>query len=84
MAFRRKKIKDGDGKLIKEPVSCSVCKEKKAFHTMHGGALTYRGYGGNTCCNDCVDDMRGLNRILEDRESKDRMTEADYQTWGKL
>lgn len=72
MALHRKKRFD-------TPVKCSVCKERRAYHTVHGGLI--RG-GGRTICDDCYKYLQA-----EEHELHDRMfdyTEADYQTWMRL
>ncbi|WP_078598602.1 hypothetical protein [Evansella clarkii] len=82
MAFRRKRIKDPNGNFREHPVTCSICKDKTAFHTMHGGHVGhYKNYGGKTCCDDCVVAVREEENKLHARDSG-HMTEADWQTWG--
>lgn len=81
MAFRRRKLKcHVTGEFIKNPVTCYFCKSKKAFTSLHGH---YR-YGGLKCCDDCFPKVQKQVTIAEDRERNYHMTEADYQTWGKL
>ncbi|MCA1029274.1 hypothetical protein LCM23_25005 [Cytobacillus kochii] len=85
MALKRKKIKSSDGKFLNHPVTCYLCKEKKAFHTMHGGYVGhYNRYGGKTCCNDCFPSVKEEERKHFIRENDCEMSEADYQTWGRL
>jgi hypothetical protein len=58
VAFRRRKIKDSaTGEFISSPVKCSICKEIKAFTTVHGCATVN---GGRTCCDSCFPDLKGL------------------------
>ncbi|PGV23052.1 hypothetical protein [Bacillus cereus] len=75
MALKRKKIQN---KTL--PVKCSQCKEIKAFHTMHGG---YVHGGGKTCCNECYPAIqKEENRLIQQDDG--HMSEADYQSWGRL
>lgn len=81
MAFRRKRIKDREtGQFIATPVTCSICKEKKAYTTLHGNMR----YGGKTCCDDCFGGVRAEVQKEEERQASYHMTEADYQTWTRL
>lgn len=73
MALRRKK-------RYENPVKCSMCKEVKAHHTVHG----FMRYGGRTCCNDCYPGVRAEWESEQAREASYSMTEADYQTWYRL
>ncbi|MCR8981468.1 hypothetical protein [Brevibacillus laterosporus] len=81
MAFRRKKIKDKEtGEFIASPVTCSICKEKRAFTTLHGNVR----HGGKTCCDDCFWTIKIEVEREEERNRNYEMSEADYQTWGRL
>lgn len=73
MAIKRKKRFD-------KSVKCSICKEVRALHTVHG----FRKYGGNTCCDTCFPAIKAEHDAEIERERKYEMTEADYQTWGRL
>lgn len=85
MAFRRKRIKDENGQFITEPRACYVCKEKKAFWKMLGGAIGhYKNYGGKLLCDDCYPVVKKENDLLDAKERNYHMTEADYQTWDRL
>lgn len=84
MALKRRKLKDSEGDFLDAPVKCYLCKEKKAFHTMHGGMIGHhKGYRGKTCCNDCYPAVQNVERELLANEDG-HMSEADYQTWGRL
>ena len=84
MALKRKRIKK-DGQFINIPVTCYICKEKKAFHTMHGGYVGhYKNYGGKMCCDDCYPSVQVEECKYIEKESDYEMSEADYQTWGRL
>lgn len=84
MALRRKRIKK-DGVFIENPVTCFLCKKKKAFHTMHGGYVgIYNHCGGKTCCDACYPSIQEKERKHIANESDYEMSEADYQTWGRL
>lgn len=74
MALRRKK-------RFSEPVACSRCKEKKAYHTMHGGFIQGNG---KTICDDCYPLIQMLEREEIEKERKFQPSEADYQTWMRL
>ncbi|MFF2531398.1 hypothetical protein ACFVS2_21060 [Brevibacillus sp. NPDC058079] len=81
MAFKRKRIKDkGTGQFITSPVNCSVCKEKRAYTTLHGNLR----YGGRTCCDDCFSSVKIEVENEQEKARNYEMTEADYQTWGRL
>lgn len=73
MAIKRKK-------RYENPAKCSFCKEVRAYHTVHG----YHPYGGNTCCNVCFPELIADYERERERERNYEMTEADYQTWGRL
>jgi hypothetical protein len=64
-----------------DPVRCSFCGEKRAHHTLHG--LSRFG-GGRTCCDVCFPGVKSEYVKEQEREAAYEMTEADYQTWGKL
>lgn len=68
--MKLKKIKG-----IENPVTCSSCKEKKAWHTAHG-----HPYGGKTMCQDCAKIERKRKREEDEREE----TEAEYQINRRL
>lgn len=74
MALQKKKRFDN-------PVKCSMCKERKAYHTAHGGLV--HG-GGRTICNDCYPTLQEQERGLIEKEYNYEPTEADYQTWMRL
>lgn len=42
MTLRRKK-------RFERAIRCSICKQKTAYHTVHG----FLRYGGSTCCDIC-------------------------------
>ncbi|AZK44792.1 hypothetical protein [Paenibacillus lentus] len=73
MALRRKK-------RYETPVGCSICKEKRAYHTIHG----FTGYGGRTCCNDCYPQIQQEHKRQMEKENNFEPSEADYQTWMRL
>lgn len=75
MASKRRRIKNRE-----TPVRCSLCKEKKAFHTMHGSYLN----GGHTCCDDCWPDVKKKAEEKQVRERSWEPSEADRQTWMRL
>jgi hypothetical protein len=73
MAIHRKK-------RYETPVKCSICKKIRAFHTVHG----HRRHGGHSCCNTCYPSIKAEWENERARENAYEMTEADYQTWGRL
>lgn len=73
MAIRRKKRFD-------KPVKCSICKDVKALHTVHGS----RQHGGHTCCDDCYPGIKEVHEREAERERIYVPTDADYQTWMGL
>jgi hypothetical protein len=79
LALNRKRIKDIEGNFITKPVTCYICKEKKAFHSMHGGSIDS---GGKMCCDDCYPSMVEKNDAIIRKNSNYEMTEGDWQSWG--
>ena len=78
MALRRKKRSN-------KPCGCYICKETKAFHTLHGGAIChYEGLSGKYCCDDCYSEIKKRNDTIEEREYREEETEAEYQISRKF
>lgn len=78
MTLRRKKGKDVNGNFITKARKCYICKEYKAFKTLHGGSIChYKGYTGKLCCDDCYVSVVKENEVMEKRDNVD-MTEAEY------
>lgn len=77
MALNRKRLKS-NGKPIEKPVTCSRCKKKKAFYTIHGGWI--HG-GGVTSCDDCWLEFQKEEQleIEKQRYRNSHQTEAEYQ-----
>ncbi len=73
MALKRRRRFD-------QPVKCSICEEKRAYHTIHG----FRSYGGSTCCDNCFPVIKVEYEVEQERERNYSPTEADYQTWMRL
>jgi hypothetical protein len=86
MAFKRKKVKDSTGAFLKEPRRCYICKEKKAFHSMHGGYVGhYHNYGGKMCCDECAPGVRAEEERLARREGDPNdLSEGEYQAYGQF
>lgn len=86
MAFRRKKIKDSSGAFITQPRTCYICKEKKAFHSMHGGYVGhYHHYGGKVCCDDCAPGVRAEEeRLARNEGHPNDLSEGEYQAYGRF
>lgn len=85
MALHRKKIKDENGDFIAKPRRCYICKEKKAFHSMHGGLVGhYYNYRGKLCCDDCIDSVcKEEQRLLAKQGNLNELSEGEYQTFGQ-
>lgn len=83
--LKRKKIKDQNGAFITTPRKCYICKEKTAFHSMHGGLVGhYHHYAGKMCCDTCIESVRAEEKRLIAREGDpDDMSEGECQAYGR-